>query len=85
MTLVETAAIVFLWQVTSSNLLSSRKRRLTRHSPGLTQPQIARKRRVSERTIRARLEELPPEPPKETTAADVLRLRMRANRGRNTF
>jgi hypothetical protein len=40
---------------------------------------------VSERTIRARLEELPPEPPKETTAADVLRLRMRANRGRNTF
>jgi len=41
---------------------------------GLTQKQIARKLKVKERTIRNRLAELPPEPPKETIAADLLPL-----------
>jgi hypothetical protein len=48
---------------------------------GLTQPQIALKLKVSERTIRARIEELPPEAPKETTAADLLALRVRDGGG----
>lgn len=40
---------------------------------------------MSERTIRERVEELPPEPPKETTAADLLALRMGAGWVSNTF
>jgi len=48
---------------------------------GLTQPQIARRLKVSERTTRAHIDELPPEPPKEITAADLLLLRVRAGGG----
>jgi hypothetical protein len=55
------------------------------HDAGLTQPQIARKLKVSERTVRERMAELPEVPPKEMTAADLLALRMRAGGARNTF
>jgi hypothetical protein len=43
---------------------------------GFTQKEIARKLRVTERTIHNRITELPPEPPKEMTAADLLPLRV---------
>jgi hypothetical protein len=48
---------------------------------GFTQMQIAHKLKVSERTIRERVSELPPEPPKESTAADLLPLIVRAGGG----
>jgi hypothetical protein len=48
---------------------------------GLTQVQIAKRLRVSERTIRSRVGELPPSPPKEITSADLLSRRVRAGGG----
>jgi hypothetical protein len=46
------------------------------HRLGLTQKQIAQKLKVKERTIRNRLSELPPEPPREITAFDLLKRQM---------
>jgi hypothetical protein len=48
---------------------------------GLTQQQIAKRLKVTLRTISSRVSELPPEPPKERTAAGLLTLRVEAGGG----